>query len=350
MLVVPIETPVFVQRGKRSTEYLANKKAEFLSMVKPAKSDTSAAPHLRLIAKRKRRSAEGEEVNVAASYQRKFVSRYAEEKPHIRRKREAFEQEYWHRMQDIRQRFYNVTKDTCKFSESYELYLPGDAGYGVEKQFEAQGRTALRLAHFLSNFLQNIDEYEQFGNLKGDRRLNETHIFGEVLAAVMADFKVLGAGAYFDRYKFRVSPPVNTTDPRYANAITREYFGPYAWRIQNPADGLDAFRAIDSAGLDRPYTDELWFRRMKQRWATNFHSLKKYIDKPMIRSSPNSTSSVRFEHYPITYRAPSYEDGEWTRPEFRCDDRIDDWVSTYSVPFFGLNSLKSQIEFKYVFS
>ena len=57
----------------------------------------------------------------------------------------------------------------------------------MERQFEPQGRTALRLAHFLSNFLQNVDEYEEFGDLKGDRRLNETQIFAEVIANIMGD-------------------------------------------------------------------------------------------------------------------------------------------------------------------
>ncbi|XP_060582788.1 uncharacterized protein LOC132739151 [Ruditapes philippinarum] len=346
MQVVPNQMPEFVRRKKRSTLYTATKKDEFLLLTSPM-LEQSASPKLRLVANRKRRSADGSEQYVAATYRKQFVKRYDGETKKFRKKREAFEYDSWEKMSNIRQRFFNVTKESCRSKECFELYLPGDAGYGVERQFEAQGRTALRLSHFLSNFLQNVDEYEQFGNLKGDRGLNETHIFGEVLATVMGDFKVLGAGAYFDQYKFQVSPPVNTTDPRYSNAITRELFGPFSWRIQNPSDGLDAFRAIDSAGIAAyRYIDEPWFRKMKQRWATNFHSLKKFIDKQMIRSSPNSTSSIRFEHYPITYSAPSYEDGEWSRPEFKCDGYIDDWVSTYTVPFFGLNSDKSQIEFK----
>ncbi|KAH3739738.1 hypothetical protein DPMN_046425 [Dreissena polymorpha] len=312
--------------------------------------EMSASPKLRLVANRKRRDVDGNEVDLALSFkQQKFVKRYSDETPHIRHKRESYEPGAWSRMQLIRQQFYNIKADNCLTylqTDSTQLYLPGDAAYGVHAQFEPQGRTALRLSHFLSNFMQNVDEYEQFGNLKGDRRLNETHIFGEVLAMVMGDFKIISAGAYFDQYKFRIAPNVNTTDPRYSATLTREYFGPFAYRIQNPGDGLDAYRAIDSAGLTTKYDDELWFRRMKQRWATNFHSLKKFIDKPMIRSSPNSTSSIRFEHYPISYRAPSYEDGEWLRPEFKCDGRVNDWVATYVVPFFGLNSVKTQIEFK----
>jgi hypothetical protein len=69
------------------------------------------------------------------------------------------------------------------------------------------GRTALRLAHFLSDFLQNVDEYEQFGSMDGDRRLNETHVFGEVIANVISNFKIVGSGVFFDRYSFRMSPP-----------------------------------------------------------------------------------------------------------------------------------------------
>ena len=63
-------------------------------------------------------------------------------------------------MLKILERFQQTTKENCKTKKAYELYLPGDAGYGTNWQFEGQGRTALRLAHFLSNFLQNVEEYE----------------------------------------------------------------------------------------------------------------------------------------------------------------------------------------------
>jgi len=343
MQVNPIQNPVIIQRDRRSTRTLSTKKQDWMSLVTVSSNQTPR----RLVSKRKRRSEGGEEVDVSAIYSSKFVPRYEGETPHIRHKRDAFEHKTWNRMEEIRRRFLNISKTNCEYQDASDLFLPGDAAYGVKTQFEGQGRVALRLAHFLSNFLQNVDEYEQFGNLKGDRRLNETHVFGEVLAMVMADFRVLGAGAYFDRYKFRVSPPVNTTDPRYSNFITREYFGPYAFRVQNEGDGLDMYRAIDSAGLPKKYVDELWYRRMKNKWLTNYHGLKKYIDKPMIRSGPNSTSSIRFEHYPITFYAPSYEDGEWSRPVFKCKkEEVKDWVVSYTVPFFGPNSIKSQIEFK----
>jgi hypothetical protein len=66
------------------------------------------------------------------------------------------------------------------FPQKDELLLPGDVGYNVEKLFSNQARTALRLSHFLSNFLQNVDMYEEYGNLRGDLLLNIEQIFGEV--------------------------------------------------------------------------------------------------------------------------------------------------------------------------
>ncbi len=47
-----------------------------------------------------------------------------------------------------------MNKDNCYTYKKEDLELPGDVSYGVEKQFSYQARTALRLAHFLSNFLQ----------------------------------------------------------------------------------------------------------------------------------------------------------------------------------------------------
>lgn len=103
----------------------------------------------------------------------------------------------------------------------------------------------------------------------------------------MADWKIVGSGIFFDRYKFRMSPPVNNTDPRFVNGITREFFGPYAWKIQassvGSVGGADFFHAMDFAGLPTYYTDEPWFRDIKNRWVKNFVNLKKFTTRPMIR-------------------------------------------------------------------
>jgi hypothetical protein len=108
---------------------------------------------------------------------------------------------------------------------------------------------------------------------------------------VISNFKIVGSGVFFDRYSFRMSPPINNTDPRYSNGITREFFGPYAWVKKKGTGIVLDFKAEDFAGHEKFYTDEAWFRNMKARWQTNFVMLKKFTLKPMIRSDPEEETS-----------------------------------------------------------
>ena len=78
------------------------------------------------------------------------------------------------------------------------------------------------------------------------------------------------------------------------------------------------------------------------------YGLTKFVQKPMIRSDVNGTSLVKFELFPLYFRAPKEEHGFWSAPYFDCDGYVNDWIMTYSVPFFGLNSVSSDIEFKLV--
>jgi len=68
----------------------------------------------------------------------------------------------------------------------------------------------------------------------------------------------------------------------------------------------------------------------------------------MIRSDVNGTSLVKFELFPLYFRAPKEEHGLWSEPYFDCDGYVNEWIVTYSVPFFGLNSVHTDIEFKLV--
>ena len=86
----------------------------------------------------------------------------------------------------------------------------------------------------------------------------------------------------------------------------------------------------------------------QERWQSNTYGLTKYTEKPMIRSDLAGTSLKRFEMFPMYYFAPNEEDGWWSAPYFDCDGHVNDWVVTYSIPFFGLNSIRSGLEFKYV--
>ncbi|XP_041376803.1 uncharacterized protein LOC121389271 [Gigantopelta aegis] len=223
----------------------------------------------------------------------------------------------------------SVTAQNCLTKPKNLLYLAGDVGYGFDSQFEAEGRTALRLAHFVSNFLQNTSPNDNFGTLRGGGRLHMEHLFGEVLANVMANHKIVSSGIFWDTHQF-----VNQDDS------TREFFGPLAYKQKG------SFYTIDSAGLSSRYIDEDWYTRSKSRWSTNIEKLDTYKLRPLVRSNPEGTSSVQFEYFPMSYKAPAYKDGFWTRPTFKCDGRVDEWVLTYVVPFFGLDGLKKKIQFK----
>lgn len=67
--------------------------------------------------------------------------------------------------------------------------------------------------------LQNVDRYEEYGNLQGDNLLNVDQLFGEAIANVMGDLKIKGSGVFFDVDKFE--PP---------DGKTRQFFGPFAYR------------------------------------------------------------------------------------------------------------------------
>ncbi len=280
---------------------------------------------------------------------RPFVARYkrdldAEHAAHSRQKRAttARDDKAYERMMEIFRMKESVDKDNCHEKRPEELELPGDVAFGAEKVFSPQARTALRLSHFLSNFLQNIDMYEEYGNLRGDKLLNIELIFGEAIANVMGDLRIKGSGVFYDVDKYR-GP----------DGKTRQFFGPYAYRYEKDDNsGSDAdranthFRAIDYAGFPEHYLDDDWFKNVKERWQSNTYGLAKFTERPMIRSDLEGTSLKKFELYPMYFYAPKEEDGWWSAPYFDCDGYVNEWVITYSVPFFGLNSIGSAIEFK----
>ncbi|KAK2162767.1 hypothetical protein LSH36_92g05014 [Paralvinella palmiformis] len=279
----------------------------------------------------------------------RFVPRYRRDTESLhRRKRQTSHTGYstwddkaYDRMLEIFAKKDSVNSENCARKKPEELMLPGDVAYGVEKQFSAQARTALRLSHFLSNFMQNIDMYEEYGNLRGDRLLNIEQLFGEVVANVMGDLRIRGSGLFYDVDKF-IGP----------GGRTRQFFGPYAYRYEKEDEGEEAdranthFRAIDFAGFPTHYLDEPWFKNVKERWQSNTYGLDKFTERAMIRSDLAGTSLKKFELYPQYFYAPKEEDGWWSAPYFECQGFINDWILTYSVPFFGLNSIGSAIEFK----
>ncbi|XP_063442407.1 uncharacterized protein LOC134722716 [Mytilus trossulus] len=231
--------------------------------------------------------------------------------------RSKFDQMRFNRMIRIFRQKVSINKNNCNTVPASSLHLPGDAAYDVENQFKSQGSTALKLSHFLSLFLENVQAADNFGNLRGGGRLHQDHLFGEVLANVMADYRIVSSGIFFEPYIFKNK-----------DGTPKELFGPYAFKSEGVA------KAIDTAGLPRKYIFENWYQNIKERWKTNTAKLEKYKMNQLVRSDVKGTSAVKFEYYPIAYFAPKYDDGMWSNPKFKCDRMVDNWVMTYSIPFF----------------
>ena len=251
---------------------------------------------------------------------------------------EVFDKYRWSTALSLIERTAIINRQTCINSkDASQLYLPKEAAYGVYTQFEAQGRTALKTAHFLSQFLQNADElsgilttvgeYKIYSSHKKEihKRINETHVFAEVVANVMSDSRIVGLGVFFDRNKFKID-----------QENTREFFGPFAYRSPpNTRSDTDEIKVIDFAGFHTRYINEDWYRETKEKWTSNLDKLEQFTDR---LGHPHT--------YILEHQAPVYTDGVWSRPMFKCDGRIMEWVVTYTVPFFGPMSSGTGIEFK----
>jgi len=224
-----------------------------------------------------------------------------------------------------------VNARTCKNYTPQDLILHGDIAYGSEEQFVNEAKMAVRLANFISAFLQVSDPKEVYsGKRVADRPLSEDQMIGETLALVMGDTKIWSAGTFWERNKF----------------TNRTFFAPFAYKEQL---NTRKFKVEDLARLNEThevYTNKLWFQFLKQRWSTNFDALEKYYMKIKIRFNETGESLKKYEHYPNFYRAANLDHGHWTPPYFDCDGKVKHWVITYASPFFGWDSLKVKLEFK----
>jgi len=67
------------------------------------------------------------------------------------------------RAQDVFRLKTQLTPDNCLSFTEEEWKLPGDTKYGVKTKLERFGRLGVRLADFLSSFLQNVDGQQDYG-------------------------------------------------------------------------------------------------------------------------------------------------------------------------------------------
>lgn len=213
------------------------------------------------------------------------------------------------------------------------LVFRGDIAYGKEEQLENQARMALRLANFISAFLQVVDPTELFAEFRvPDKPLTAEQIIGEALATVIGDRRLQGCGVLFDRNQFG---PNNTE------------FAPYAYRLERNTrkffvDDLSRFHRQTK----KHYLSQEYFRHLKMRWASNTDDLETYTTKINIRYNSSGLYGIRYDHYPLQYKAAELRHGYWTSPYFDCGGFHNQWLLTYAAPFFGWDKIKSKLEFK----
>lgn len=72
---------------------------------------------------------------------------------------------------------WSVDEENCKRRTHEELHLKGDVSWGAEWQFENEALMAVRLANFISSFLQVVDPKEVFpGTRVVDKPLTEDQV------------------------------------------------------------------------------------------------------------------------------------------------------------------------------
>lgn len=225
----------------------------------------------------------------------------------------------------------NVTDKNCHTFPPDHLILRGDISYGKEKQFEYEARMGLRLANFISSFLQIVDHTEIFSGLREvDRPLTEDQMMGEILSIILGDNRIWSAGLYWDRSKFP----------------DRTLFAPIAWKTQL---NTRKYKMEDLARLNKTnevYTNKAWFRKLKNRWSTNFDDLEKYWIKLKLRHNSTGGYAIKYERFPTFYKAAELHHGQWSEPEFDCSGPVKKWLVKYTAPFFGWDTLRKKLEFK----
>lgn len=212
------------------------------------------------------------------------------------------------------------------------LTLSGAIAYDREHQLENEARAAIRLANFLSGFLQTVDPKELFAEFRvPDRSLTTDQIIGEAMSLVIGDQKIIGCGVYFDLKQF----PNHTLYAPYAYRRGRNVRRYYV-------DDMARFATSPSGS----YIEKDFFAKLKTRWAANMDDLVTYTTKIQIRYNSSGHNAIKYDHYPLQYKAAEMEHGHWTSPYFDCGAFHNDWIMTYSSPFFGWDSLHNRLEFK----
>ena len=228
-----------------------------------------------------------------------------------------------------------VKPNNCHTYQPEQLVLRGDIAYGKEIQLENQARMVLRLANFLSAFLQVVDPDEKFAEFRvPDKPLTKDQVIGEVLSTIIGDQQLLGVGVIFEPKKFSV----NDT-----------YFAPYAYQTEPNTrkffvDDLSRFPEQSS----KHYINKEYYKHLRNRWATivDQEVLETYTTKINIRYNAQGYNLIRYDRYPLEYHAAELSHGYWSSPYYDCGGFHHQWLVSYAAPFFGWDSIKSHLELK----
>lgn len=234
-------------------------------------------------------------------------------------------------MKTVFKKLVTIGAKNCHRFPLSDLKMPGTASYGAAQQFEGEAATALRLAHFLSAFLQLNQPNYAVAAIRLGQILHEEHVIGEALANVAGNTRIVSSGVFFDRNTF-----VDSKNNR------RQFFGPLVYRPQSMAE--ESFVAKDMTNFGG-YANQSWFSELKERWGANAHNLQKFFVLASIRGEPYSDKAIPHPDHPMNFWAAKIEDGFWTQPYFDCSGPVKQWLLTYAVPFFGRTQENKKLQF-----
>jgi len=232
-------------------------------------------------------------------------------------------------------RVINMNARNCHQFKMYQkenLVLRDDLAFGKEQQFENQARMALRLANFISGFLQSVHINENFAEFRvPDKQLTEDQLIGEILSIVIGDYQIEGAGILFDTNQFG----------------KHKYFAPYAYKEEKTSRNFYVTDLTRTRQWNEDmYVDDEFFRKIKIRWTSYVEELETFTNKIHIRYNSSGLYSIKYDYYPLQYKAAQLEHGQWSSPYFDCGGFHNKWLVKYGVPFFGWDKIKSKLEFK----
>lgn len=226
---------------------------------------------------------------------------------------------------------WDMKKENCKKYKPEDLLLNKGVMFGAEEFFENEAKMALRLANFISAFLQVSDPKEVYsGNRVADKELTEDQMIGETLALVLGNNRIWSAGIYWERNKFP----------------NRALFAPYAYKKNLNTRTVNVEDLARSDKPDEVYLNKQWYTYQKHKWATTFDNLEKFYMKIRIRFNETGENTMKYEHFPTYYRGARLEHGFWSKPYYDCYGKVPMWKIKYVSPFFGWDSLKAKLEFK----